>query len=97
MRRRADARVELRAAYDVLAEVQADAFARRAERELLAAGFRAESRSADSSPLTHQEHAVARLAADGATNAEIGAALFITANTVDYHLKKVFRRLGITS
>nr|WP_279587844.1 LuxR family transcriptional regulator [Microbacterium ulmi] len=97
VRRRADARVQLVAARDVFTEVGADAFAERARRELTAAGAKPDESAAVVGPLTSQETAVARLAAQGATNADIGSALFISSNTVDYHLRKVFRKLGVTS
>lgn len=97
-RRRADARVELRTAYEMFAAMGADAFAERARNELLATGERARKRSfpADGR-LTPQERRIAVLAAAGATNAEIAVRLFITRSTVEYHLSKVFRKLDITS
>ncbi|WP_062387001.1 helix-turn-helix transcriptional regulator [Demequina iriomotensis] len=98
-RRRNDARLALRAAHAGFVEVGATAFADRARRELAAIGDRSAG-VPDAGPeqlLSAQELQVSRLAARGATNAEIGAALFISANTVDYHLRKVFRKLGVTS
>ncbi|WP_246205134.1 helix-turn-helix transcriptional regulator [Agromyces salentinus] len=100
MKRRREARQELRAALDIFERVAAPAFAARARRELEATGERVAPRQpggAADDGLTPQEETVARLAAAGRTNAEIGAELFISANTVDYHLRKVFRKLGITS
>jgi DNA-binding CsgD family transcriptional regulator len=97
-KRRHDAREHLHAALSVFERCQAPAFAARARRELEATGLSPgvdAPRSADD--LTSQEAAVARLAAAGQTNPEIGAALFISVNTVDYHLRKVFRKLGVTS
>jgi DNA-binding CsgD family transcriptional regulator len=97
-KRRVDARHQLREAYDMLSSMGADAFAQRAQRELSATGERVRSRSLpEVGDLTSQEAQVARLAADGATNSEIAATMFISANTVDYHLRKVFRKLGISS
>jgi len=73
-------------------------FAERARSELLATGERARVRTAHAARvLTPQEEQVARLAADGMTNAEIGSRLYISAKTVDYHLGKIYRKLGIDS
>ena len=96
--RRVDARTQLRAAYQMLTTMGAQAFAERARRELLAAGvtlprLQEETRAA----LTAQEATIARLARDGQTNAEIGAQLFLSARTVEWHLGNVFTKLGITS
>jgi DNA-binding CsgD family transcriptional regulator len=97
MRRRNDARAELQAAWDGFEETGAVAFAQRARRELKATGAEPVESASVLGTLTAQEIEVARLAARGATNAEIGAALFISTNTVDYHLRKVFRKLDVTS
>jgi DNA-binding CsgD family transcriptional regulator len=98
-RRPRDARATLLQAYQLLNDIGADGFAERARAELAAAG---ETRPATSAArhggdLTPQEAHVARLAAAGATNAEIAAQLYLSPNTVDYHLRKVFRKLGVTS
>jgi len=97
VRRRADARIPLHAAREAFMDVGASAFAERARRELVAAGERIEEPTARVGLLTPQEAEVARLAARGVTNADIGSALFISSNTVDYHLRKVFRKLGVSS
>ena len=98
--RRTDAREQLRTAHDMLDEIGMEAFAERARRELLATGETARKRTASrrGQPGTDpQEAQVARLARDGLSNPEIGARLFISAHTVQYHLSKVFAKLGITS
>jgi DNA-binding CsgD family transcriptional regulator len=96
--RRVDAREALRRAYEMLDEMGAAAFADRARRELLATGETVRKRSVEESHvLTAQEAQIARLAADGATNPEIGSRLFISSRTVEYHLSKVFVKLGIKS
>ena len=96
--RRVDAREHLRTAYEMLAAMGADAFAERARRELLATGEKVRKREVDTrAELTPQEEHIARLARDGRTNAEIGAELFISARTVEWHLRKVFLKLGISS
>lgn len=97
-KRRRDAREQLESARVIFDSLGAGAFAERARVELLATGARARKR-VDSTrcDLTPQESQIARLAAAGATNPEIAARLFISANTVDYHLRKVYRKLGITS
>jgi DNA-binding CsgD family transcriptional regulator len=96
--RRADARVQLRAAHDAFSHIAADAFAERALHELLATGETARKRTDEArADLTPQEAQVARLAQDGLSNPEIGAQLFISPRTVQYHLRKVFRKLNITS
>ena len=75
-----------------------EAFAGRAERELLATGERIRKRSVDTrDELTPQETQIARLARDGLSNREIGARLIISQHTVAYHLRKVFTKLDITS
>ena len=97
-RRRLDARPELRAAHQLFSEMGAAAFARRAADELLATGARARRRTADdANELTPRENQVAALAQDGRSNVQIGAELFISARTVEYHLRKVFDKLGIDS
>lgn len=96
-RRRRDARTQLRLALDVFERVEAPVFASRARAELEKTGDRQVAVRADPSSLTPQESAVAQLAARGRTNAEIAAALFISTSTVDYHLRKIFQKLGISS
>ena len=97
-KRRRDAREQLHIALDLFERSAAPAFVERARTELTATGLKAESAAEPQSlGLTAQELTVARLAASGSTNAEIGATLFISANTVDYHLRKVFQKLGISS
>jgi DNA-binding CsgD family transcriptional regulator len=96
--RRFDAREELRSAHEMLTAMGIEAFAERAARELLAAGESARTRTVETSgKLTAQETQIARLARDGLSNAEIGAQLFISPRTVQYHLHKVFTKLGISS
>lgn len=96
--RRADARVPLRAAHQSFAEMGALAFADRAERELLATGERARRRVEETrGELTPQERRIASLARDGRSNPAIATLLSISPRTVEYHLHKVFTKLGITS
>ena len=96
--RRLDAREQLRTAYDMLAAIGMVAFAERARRELIATGEVVRKRSAEAATtLTAQEALIARLARDGRTNAEIGAQLYLSARTVEWHLRKVFAKLGIGS
>jgi DNA-binding CsgD family transcriptional regulator len=97
-RRRLDARQQLRTAHGLFSAMGMEAFAERAARELLATGETARKRAVDTgSHLTAQEAQVARLARDGLSNPEIGARLFISTRTVQYHLRKVFTKLGINS
>jgi DNA-binding CsgD family transcriptional regulator len=97
-KRRRDAREQLRAALTGFNAMGADAFAERTRIELLATGETARKRVDDTrDDLTPQETQIATLAAAGATNPEIGAQLFISASTVEYHLRKVYRKLGISS
>ena len=103
-RRRSEAREQLRTAHGMLDAMGMAAFAERARRELLATGETARKRTTTaartagaSEPLTAQEVQVARLARDGLSNPEIGARLFISSRTAQYHLGKVFTKLGITS
>jgi DNA-binding CsgD family transcriptional regulator len=97
-RRRVDARDQLRTALELFTAMGVEAFAARAERELLATGERVRKRRIDTrEQLTTQEAQIARLARNGLSNAEIGARLFISQHTVAYHLRKVFSKLGITS
>jgi len=96
--RRADARGQLRTAHDMLAAIGMEGFAERARRELLATGETVRKRTVDTvTTLTSQETSIARLARDGLTNSEIGARLFLSARTVEWHLRKIFTKLGIGS
>jgi ATP/maltotriose-dependent transcriptional regulator MalT len=93
-----EARDRLRAAEELFAEIGMEAFAKRARDELAAAGAKLRKRPLDArEELTPQEEQIARLARDGLTNAEIGAQLFLSARTVEWHLHKVFGKLGIDS
>ncbi|WP_328504786.1 AAA family ATPase [Streptomyces sp. NBC_00457] len=96
--RRSDARTQLRTAHGMFSGFSARAFAERAGRELQATGETV-ARHAIATPtaLTAQEAQIARLARDGLTNPEIGAQLFLSPHTVEWHLRKVFAKLGITS
>jgi len=97
-RRRSDARAQLRTAHEMLDAMGIGAFAERARRELAATGETARKRTVETSgQLTAQETQIARLARDGLSNPEIGTRLFISARTVQYHLGKVFTKLGIGS
>jgi DNA-binding CsgD family transcriptional regulator len=97
-RRRLDAREQLRAAFEMFTAMGVEAFAGRAERELLATGEHVRTRSVETrDELTAQEALIARLARDGLSNADIGGRLFISQHTVAYHLRKVFSKLDITS
>lgn len=96
--RRLDARRELRAAHEMFTEVGMEAFAERTRRELNATGEKVRRRSPETRDhLTPQEEQIARLACDGLSNPEIGVQLFISARTVEWHLRKVFAKLGIRS
>jgi ATP/maltotriose-dependent transcriptional regulator MalT len=96
--RRVDAREQLRMAYDLFTAIGMEAFAERARRELAATGEKARKRSPDTrDELTPQEEQIARLARDGLSNPEIGAQLFVSPRTVEWHLRNVFAKLGITS
>jgi ATP/maltotriose-dependent transcriptional regulator MalT len=96
--RRADARAQLRTAHDLFTAIGMEAFAERTGRELLATGEKVRKRSPDTrDELTPQEEQIARLARDGLSNPEIGAQLFVSARTVEWHLRNVFSKLGITS
>jgi len=97
-RRRRDAREQLRTAHDMLQVMGMAAFAERASRELLASGEQARPRGpAPAEMLTPQEAQIARMVAAHLTNREIAARSFISASTVEYHLRKIFRKLGVTS
>jgi ATP/maltotriose-dependent transcriptional regulator MalT len=96
--RRIDARTELRAAHELLGSIGMEAFAVRARAELLATGERARRRTVDArDELTPQERQIAWLARDGLSNPEIAAQLFLSSRTVEWHLRKVFGKLGIRS
>jgi DNA-binding CsgD family transcriptional regulator len=96
--RRVDAREQLRIAHAMLSDMGAEAFAERARRELQATGETVRKRTVETlDELTPQEAQVARLAAGGQTNPEIGAQLFLSPRTVEWHLSKVFGKLGIGS
>lgn len=96
--RRVDAREQLHIAHEMLSRIGAEAFADRCRRELLATGETVRKRTTGSGDgLTAQEAQIARLAGEGLTNQEIGAQLFISSHTVEWHLRKVFAKLGIKS
>jgi DNA-binding CsgD family transcriptional regulator len=96
--RRADARRELTLAHDMFTAMGMAGFAERTRRELLATGATVRMRTADAvDQLTEQEAHIARLARDGLSNPEIGVQLFISARTVEWHMRKVFAKLGVSS
>jgi len=96
--RRTDAREQLRTAHSMLVAIGMGAFAERARRELIATGGKVRKRSVETrDQLTPQEEQIARLARDGLSNPEIGAQLFLSTRTVEWHLGKVFTKLGIGS
>jgi DNA-binding CsgD family transcriptional regulator len=96
--RRVDAREQLRTAYDMFSAIGMEAFGERTRRELVATGETIRRRTIESlEELTPQEMQIARLASDGRSNSEIAANLFLSPRTVEWHLRKVFAKLGITS
>jgi DNA-binding CsgD family transcriptional regulator len=96
--RRVDARRQLRTAYEMLTTIGMEAFAERARRELIATGGKLRKRSDETrDELTPQEEQIARLARDGRSDREIGAMLFLSPRTVEWHLRKAFTKLGINS
>jgi DNA-binding CsgD family transcriptional regulator len=98
--RRAEARTQLRAAYDMFFTIGMEGFAERARRELQATGETVRKRSAEAATndqLTAQERQIALMALDGLTNAEIGARLFLSTRTIEWHMGKVFAKLSISS
>ena len=98
--RRVDARAELRAAYDLFVSIGMEAFAERTRRELLATGEKVRKRTESSSAgaeLTPQERQIALLVRDGLSNPEVGARLFLSPRTVEWHLRKIFDKLSINS
>jgi len=95
--RRGEAGEHLRIAEELFASIGMEAFGERARRELTAAGEKLRPRAQTAAELTPQEEQIARLARDGLTNAEIGAQLFLSPRTVEWHLHKVFTKLGISS
>jgi DNA-binding CsgD family transcriptional regulator len=99
-RQRVNAREQLRTAYEMFVGIGMDAFAERARRELLATGDKVRRRAAEpetGSELTDQEAQITRFVRDGYTNPEIGERLFISPRTVEWHLRKIFMKLGIES
>lgn len=97
-KRRCDARTQLRAAYESFDSFGATPYAERARTELLATGETARRRTEGTRfDLTPRERQVAFMAASGLTNAEIATRLFVTTSTVEFHMNKVFRKLGVTS
>jgi ATP/maltotriose-dependent transcriptional regulator MalT len=96
--RRVDARRELTRAYEMFTAMGMEGFAERTRRQLLATGAAVRQRAADAvEQLTEQEALIARLARDGLSNPEIGAQLVISARTVEWHLRKIFTKLGVSS
>jgi DNA-binding NarL/FixJ family response regulator len=93
-----DARRQLLAAHEMLAAIGMDAYAERARRELVATGAQVRKRRAENrDDLTAQEAQIAQLARQGLSNPEIGTQLFLSSRTVEWHLRKVFAKLGISS
>jgi DNA-binding CsgD family transcriptional regulator len=97
-KRRVDAREQLRTAHEMLVSIGMEAFAERARKELQALGEKVRKRTVETrDDLTAQERQIARLARDGLSNPEIGARLFLSPRTVEWHLRNVFTKLGIRS
>ena len=97
-RRRTDARVQLRAGLETFEELRAEPWAQRARAELRATGETTRKRDVSAlADLTVQELQIARLVGEGNSNREVAAQLFLSPRTVEYHLRKVFAKLGITS
>jgi DNA-binding CsgD family transcriptional regulator len=96
--RRVDARAQLRTAYEQFTAIGMEAFGERARNELLATGEKVRKRNAETrNDLTDQERRIAQLARDGLSNPEVGARLFLSPRTVEWHLRKVFGKLGVNS
>ena len=96
--RRLDAREQLRTAYEMFSEMGIPGFAERARRELAATGETARKRTDDTrGDLTAQESQIAQLASEGLTNPEIGAKLFLSPRTIEWHLRRVYPKLGVSS